>query len=72
MKNLPISNNCVNTHTHTHTHTHSARALVYSKYFKYAKVSQNSCVNNYKKIEKGIALYGKSGAFLCFNISVTF
>ena len=66
MKNLPISNNCVN------THTHSARALVYSKYFKYAKVSQNSCVNNYKKIEKGIALYGKSDAFPCFNISVTF
>ena len=70
MKNLPISNNCVN--THTHTHTHSARALVYSKYFKYAKVSQNSCVNNYKKIEKGIALYGKSDAFPCFNTSVTF
>ena len=70
MKNLYISNNCVN--THTHTHTHNARALVYDKYFKYTKVSQNSCVNNYKKIEKGIALYEKSGAFACFNISVTF
>jgi len=28
MKNLPISNNCVNTHTHTHTHTHTQRSRV--------------------------------------------
>ena len=28
MKNLPISNNCVNTHTHTHTHTQRSRVSI--------------------------------------------
>ena len=28
MKNLPISNNCVNTHTHTQTHTQRSRVSI--------------------------------------------